>query len=394
MSAISLKTERCTMSDASFIHRTWIEIDLDRLTANYRTACSLTRAKVTCVVKSNAYGHGAVQVAKCLQAEGCDSFAVSCVREGLELRRHGIEGEILVMGLSEPEALDAAIRAGLTLTVGSTGDLRALEAAAAVIDEPVTAQLKFDTGFHRLGFVSDPAAAEEIAALLPGLGHVRVSGLYTHLGLINKERDILQHDRLLAMDRALREKGIALPDLHICDSIGLVRYPEWHHTRVRVGAFLYGVRPYHSEHLPFACEETLVLKTKVARVHTVAAGEVVGYGDDQIPDHEIRVATLCAGYGDGVPRCLSNGAGQVLIRGRKAPVIGLICMDQMMADVTEIPEVQPGDTVHLLGGGISYAEAADAAHTNRNEMITILSRRPVRVYLKNGQTVAVEDQLS
>lgn len=125
----------------------------------------------------------------------------------------------------------------------------------------------------------------------------------------------------------------------------------------------------------------------------MAAGEVVGYSDDQVLDHDARIATLCAGYGDGYPRCLSNGRGKVLIHGKLAPVVGLICMDQLMVDVTDIPEAAPGNAAVLLGGGISYMEYADWCHTNRNECITILSRRPVRVYHEHGKIVTVLDSM-
>lgn len=373
--------------------RTWIDIDLDKLKANYRTACSLTQAKITSVIKSNAYGHGAVRVAQALVEAGCRSFAVSQAREAMELRRAGIPGEILVMGLAEAAALPELIREDVTLTTASVADLQAIEAAAAALDKTAVVHLKVNTGFYRLGFECTEADADAIAAALPTLPHVKAEGLFSHLGLINTERDIMQHDNLMKMHGWLAARGVVIPDVHICDSIGLVRYPDWHHSRSRAGAFLFGVRPYRSEHLPFEDPETLTFSTTVAQVHDVPAGEVVGYGDDMVFDHPIRVATLCAGYGDGYPRCLSNGNGQVLIRGKRAQVVGLVCMDQMMVDVTDIPDCAPGDTATLLGGGISYMEYSGWAHTNRNEAITIMSRRPVRVYHENGRVVTIHDML-
>lgn len=379
--------------EPSFSHRSWLEIDLTKLRCNYRTACSLTEARVTCVVKSNAYGHGAVRVAQALQEEGCASFAVSCAREALELRRNGIGCEVLVMGLCEPDQLDACVAQGITLTVASVQDLQAVESAASARGRKTTVHLKVNTGFHRLGFDCTPQAADAIAACIPALHHVQVEGLYSHLGLINRERDRMQHQNLMAMQRLLASRGITPQDVHLCDSIGLVRYPEWHHSRVRVGAMLFGVRPARTEHMPYRCLETLTFHTQVAQVHQVAAGEIVGYGDDEVLARDSRIATLCVGYGDGYPRHLSNGAGKVLIRGRIAPVVGLVCMDQMMVDVTDLPQVQPGDDVVLLGGGIDYMTYADWCHTNRNECITMLSRRPVRVYQENGHVVTILDSL-
>lgn len=386
-----MSTKEVIFLDKAFSGRSWIEIDLDRVKSNYRAACSLTRARVTCVVKSNAYGHGAARIAQALQEAGCDSFAVSCGREALELRQNGIGGELLVMGLAETCELPGLIAQGVTLTAASVNDLLAAEEAAKRVGRGAEIQLKIDTGFHRLGFECTEKAAEEIAACAAGLSMVRVGGLFSHLGLIEPARDALQHERLMQMRGWLEQHGLPIEDVHICDSIGLARYPLWHHSRVRVGAMLFGVRPYRTEHMPFTCLETLTFHTMVAQVHTVEKGEVVGYGDEMILQRDSRIATLCVGYGDGYPRSLSNGVGKVLIGGRLAPVVGLVCMDQMMVDVTDIPDVRAGDDAVLLGGGIDYATYADWCRTNRNECITILSRRPVRVYTGGGRVVTVLD---
>lgn len=387
-------TKEATSMTEPFLKRTWIDIDLDKLTANYRTACRLApNALVTCVIKSNAYGHGAVRVAQALQQAGCISFAVSCAREALELRKHGVSGEILVMGLTEKAILPQVIREDITLTAGSVQDILNIEEAAAVLNRPVSVQLKADTGFHRLGVACAEEMADEIAQAAAALRFAKLEGLFSHLGLVTQERDVMQHDRLMRMHGWLKQRGVMLKDVHICDSIGLVRYPEWHHSRVRVGAMLFGVRPSRSEHMPFEDHETLVFRTAVSRIHEVKAGEVVGYGDDMFLDYDARIATLCVGYGDGYPRCLSNGRGKVWLHGKLAQVVGLVCMDQMMVDVTNIPEAQEGDTVDLLGGGIPYMTYADWANTNRNEAITILSRRPVRVYRQGGRIATILDSM-
>lgn len=384
------------MMTEPFLKHTWIDIDLDKLVENYRTACNMTvddGAVVTCVLKSNAYGHGAVRTAEALQAAGCESFALSCGREALELRRAGIRGEMLVMGLTEAPMLPDCIRAGLTLTVASLEDIRAAEDAAAALGMKVKLHIKVNTGFHRLGFDCTEKSAHAIAELAKDLRHAKLTGLFTHLGLVTQERDEMQHNGLMSMQAWLGAYGVDVADIHICDSIGLVRYPQWHHSRVRVGAMLFGVRPSRTEHMPFKDEETLAFRTQITQIHEVKAGEVIGYGDDMILDYHARIATLCAGYGDGYPRCLSNGNGKVLIRGKLAQVVGLVCMDQLMVDVTDIPQAAVGDTATLLGDGIDYMTYADWAHTNRNECITILSRRPQRVYWQGGRIVTVLDEL-
>lgn len=378
--------------EQGFIRRAWIEIDLDRVRENYSQAkkMALPGVKVTCVIKSNAYGHGAVPIAKTLEKEGCGHFAVSCLREAFELRRHGIEGEILVMGLAEPDWMEAALDQELTLTCASLEEAALLSGAAQKMGKRAVLHMKVDTGFHRLGFPMDRACRDILrAAELPCLF---VEGLYSHLGLISRKRDEMQHAGLMKIDAGLKAGGLAVPELHICDSIGMMRYPEWQHARVRTGALLFGVRPYQTEGMPFTCGETLAFKTIVAQIHQVDAGEPVGYSGEGALLRPSRIATLCAGYGDGYPRCMSNTAG-VSIRGKLAPVVGLVCMDQMMADVTDIPDASPGDEAVLLGGPISYQRYADWARTNRNEAITILSRRPPRVYYQGGKIAAVSDEL-
>lgn len=375
----------------SYPMRTWIDVDLDRLIENYRTACAMADdAVATCVVKANAYGHGAVRVAQALSQVGCRSFAVSCVREALELRRAGIDADVLVMGVAERELLPEAIRQNLILTAASLTDIQAIEQAAAGQCCPVRVHLKVDTGFHRLGL--PPMSEARVAELARTLKWARLTGLYSHLALTDREHDITQYRKLMWYEQNLRDRGVEIRDIHLLDSIGLVRYPGWTMSRVRVGALLYGVRPYHSEHLPFECHETLTFRTTVAQVREVGKGEIVGYGDEPLTRFS-RVATLCAGYGDGYPRSLSNGKGKVCIRGRLAPVVGLICMDQMMVDVTDIPGVRPGDTADLLGGGIPYDDVATWAGTNRNECLSILSRRPIRVYHQGGRVVTILDEL-
>jgi len=373
------------------IGRTWIEIDLDTIIDNYFEAKRLCApgVKVTCVIKSNAYGHGAVTIAQALSEAGCRDFAVSCVREALELRQSGLEGDILVMGLCEKEWLPKALEADIVLTVADLKGGQETSSAAVKMGKAARIHLKVDTGMHRLGFNPEDIQGMSSVCQMPG---IQVEGIFSHLALVGEAHDTLQYQRLMSSVNALRQSGVDSLEVHLCDSIGMVRYPQWQMDRVRTGAMLFGVRPYRTSHMYFECRRALEFKTTVAQVHRVPRGEFVGYSDDQPMERDSSIATLCAGYGDGYPRGLSNIA-QVEIKGKRAPVCGLVCMDQMMVDVTDIPNVQPGDEVTLLGGGISYEEYADWMRSNRNEAITILSRRPLRVYKKNGSVVKIEDQL-
>lgn len=367
-------------------------MDLDTLIGNYRAACSLTSATVSCVLKANAYGHGLIPVARALQDAGCGHFAVSCAREALCLRRCGIRGEIHILAPVEPEEAETVILQGITLTAASTDDLVLAERTAAALGTVARLHIKVDTGFHRLGFPCSPEAAHQVGQLIPTLAHLRVDGLFSHLGLVSRERDEAQHAVFVRMQAWLREEGLVFPCVHLCDSIGLVRYPQWHMDRCRVGALLFGSHPSDPLYDSLGIRETAALRAKVIRVHEVAPGETIGY-DETPTDHPMRVAAIAAGYGDGYPRRLSCGRGQVLIHGAPAPVVGLVCMDQMMVDVTGIPACRAGDTATLLGGGLPYAQVAQWAETNRNECLTILSQRPVRRYRRHGQVVGEEDSI-
>ena len=373
--------------------RTYIEIDLDAIERNYRQALRLLGpgTRLLCVLKANAYGHGLVPVARFLQSLGADGFAVSCAREALSLRRAGLTGDILCMGLCEAAYLEEMIRSRVWLTVADEASAAAASEAAQRIGVRARVQVKLDTGMHRLGFTPDEQGALQIEciAALPGLS---LEGLYSHLQLITRERDEAQYAHLTQMRAHLARAGVAFPYVHICDSIGMVRYPAWQHDFVRAGAFLFGVRPSRSDDMDFTCESALRFVTTVAQVHTVPAGEYIGYDEDHQTARETRVATLCAGYGDGYPRAMGNVAS-VCIRGRLCPVMGVVCMDQMMVDVTDCPEACQGDAVELLGGAISVAQYAAWLHTNRNECLAILSARPPRVYLRGGQIVHIEDRL-
>ena len=371
--------------------RAWLEIDFDALQANFRTACALAApAQVYAVLKADAYGHGAVPVARALQDAGADLFAVACVREGLALRRAGIRGEILVMGALERPLLPRALAAHLTLSLGSLADAQALNAAAAQAVPPACAHIKIDTGFHRLGLdASLPGIVDTIAAMAT-LPLLRLEGLYAHLSLRTAQDDAQAALRLRTLWEALRLRGCAPPTLHLLDSIGLVRYPQWRFDRVRVGAFLYGVRPSRSQHQSFACLPTLALRALVTRVHDAPAGAYVGYDETHPLAHPTRIATLSVGYGDGVPRALS-GKGWVSLHGQRAPILGLLCMDQMMVNVSHIPHVAPGDTATLLGDAPDLDTYAALAGTNRNEALARLTRRLPRVYLQGGAVVEVDD---
>ena len=221
-------------------------------------------------------------------------------------------------------------------------------------------------------------------------GCILLEGLFTHLALRDAASDRKQIDLLAGVREQLRARGISIPMVHALDSIGMVRYPADHMDAVRTGAWLYGVYPKRYAH-PEESQLALTVKTRIAQLHRVAAGECLGYDETHPVVRNSVIATLSAGYIDGYPRL--NSVGEVEIRGKRAPVVGLVCMDQMMVDVTDIPEAHEGDVVTLLGGSIGVDEYAEWGKLNRNESLARTGKRVPRVYMENGQIIKMIDGL-
>ena len=373
------------------VSRCWAEVDLTRLVTNYRNALAHLRpgVRLICVLKADAYGLGAPVVAERLWREGQRLFAVASYNEAAQLRRALPDCEVLILGLVGQAQLPAAIRAGMLLTVFSERYALAVTDASAQVALPARVHFKVETGLNRLGLA--PALAPELITRALEGGHIRMEGLFTHLALRGAQEDRRQLDLLIACRDALRARGIAVPMTHALDSIGMVRYPDDQLDAVRTGAWLYGVYPRGYAH-PEESRLAMTVKTRVAQLHDVPAGACLGYDETHPLARDSRIATLSAGYIDGYPRLNSRGA--VEIRGRRAPVAGLVCMDQMMVDVTGIPDVCEGDEVILLGGTIGVDEYADTAQLNRNESLARTGRRVPRVYLENGRVVQIADALA
>ena len=328
--------------------RCWAEIDLDALCDNYLNARRLAGdAQVICVLKGNAYGLGAIPVARALLARGARLFAVADGDEAEELLRAVPQARVLVLGLVGEIQAARLAKKGAVFTLYGFDQLPSLQRASEACGEAVRVHLKLDTGLHRLGFTETDLPRLAGALMESGL---QTEGLFTHLALHDAGQDADQIERFLA---------------------------------VRTGAWLYGVEPLRNPH-PGLCRPTVAFKTRVTQVHSVQAGALIGYDDDHPLCRDSRVATLACGYLDGVPRL--NNEGFVEIRQKRARVLGLVCMDQMMVDVTDVPGVSPGDEVTLLGGGINVNEYAKWGRLNRNEALGRLGRRVTRVYSLAGET--------
>ena len=371
--------------------RCWAEVDLTRLVRNYRNALShlMPPTQLICVLKADAYGLGAPTVAKRLWQEGQRIFAVASYNEAAELRRAVPECDVLILGLCGKAQLVHAIRSGMLLTAFSDRYMQAVIKAAASVGKKARVHVKIETGLNRLGFAPESAVDAVERALQTG--RIQLEGLFTHLALRDKQSDRRQIDLLTACRDTLKDRGISVPMVHALDSIGMVRYPEDHLDAVRTGAWLYGVYPKRYEH-PEESQLALTVKTRIAQLHRVPSGECLGYDETHPLRRDSMIATLSAGYIDGYPRL--NSVGEVEVCGKRAPIVGLVCMDQMMVDVTDIPQAQEGDIVTLLGGGIGVDEYAEWGHLNRNESLARTGKRVPRIYLEDDQVVGITDTLA
>ena len=371
--------------------RCWAEVDLGRLVQNYRNALAHLKppTQLICVLKADAYGLGAPMVAKRLWQEGQRIFAVASYNEAAEIRKTLPDCEVLILGLCGEAQLVHAIESGILLTVFSAAYAEAVILAAKQVGKNARIHIKLETGLNRLGF--EPEEAANAVQSIVNSGHVSLEGLFTHLALRDAASDRKQLDLLKGVREELNARGIDIPMVHALDSIGMVRYPDDHMDAVRTGAWLYGVYPKRYEH-PEESQLALTVRTRIAQLHKVSAGECLGYDETHPIRRDSVIATLSAGYIDGYPRL--NSVGEVEICGKRAPVVGLVCMDQMMVDVTDIPEAREGDIVTLLGGSIGVDEYAEWGKLNRNESLARTGKRVPRVYMENGQIVDIIDGMA
>ena len=378
------------------IRPTRLEIDLDCLAWNTRQIRSITGAgvKICASMKSNAYGHGAPRAAGTVLSNGAERLSVAFLDEALELRSAGVGAPILILGALEPSGADEIVANGFTQTVSSEEDFISLSEAAARLKSRAFVHIKADTGMGRLGFAFDGARSYDgvfAACRLPGIS---VEGIFTHFSTAD-ETDaaftIRQLDLFNAICGELSARGLKIPVRHCSNSAAIDGFPQSHMEMVRPGIALYGgagrLPGTHHKNPPY--KRVMSLRTKVALVKTIPPGASVGYGRRYTAVKTARIATLPLGYGDGYNRGLSCGKGEVLIRGRRFPVAGTICMDQCMVDVTGADDIRIGDEAVLFGkqgaDEITLEEISVILNTIPYEIMCAISRRVPRVYVQNGE---------
>lgn len=361
----------------------WAEVDLSAIAKNVQeTRKTLKPAtKICAVVKADAYGHGAVPVATAALAAGVNYLAVSMTQEALELREAGIMAPILILGALTPEHEKAVVDHNITQTVFDLASAQALSAAAIQENKIAKVHLAVDTGMNRIGCL--PCEAGEMAAAITALPHVELEGVFSHFACADeadKTYSHLQQKRFAAALKNIEAAGVKIPLVHFDNSAGITEIPECHYNMVRQGITLYGWWPSPEVKQCLDLRPVMTLKAEIVFIKDVPAGERISYGGTYTTTHLTKVATLPLGYADGISRKLSN-KGYVLIRGHKAPIIGRVCMDQLMLDVTDVPNVAVGNEAIIFGGGeLSLDTVAGWMETINYEVLCLLSTRIPRKY--------------
>lgn len=372
-------------SSDSFSRPCWAEINESALRSNWRALKQklANHVRMLAVVKANAYGLGLLPASQVAVEEGAAYLGISSVEEGIELRNAGFEIPVLILGSLFPfESFSLLFRHHLTPTIASLEAAEALNRMAGEKNVQLPVHLKIDTGFGRIG-VSAANANAFIGQVsqLPGL---LIEGLYTHFASSDVDADYTrkQAKTFLAVVAAAQAQGVRPKWIHMANSSAVVRFPETHGTLVRPGLAYYGVPPYAGAAKDIALKPALTWKSRVIYLKSVPVGTAISYGQTWIAKRPTRVATLAVGYADGLPRLLSN-KGQILLQGRRVPIIGRVTMDMTMVDATELPECRIGEEAVLIGTQgdetIAAQEVADWAETNPYEILCGIGARVPRV---------------
>ena len=379
-------------------YRVYADIDLDAIYENVKNAKALLKkdTKMMAIVKADGYGHGAVEVARQID-ELVDAYGVAILEEGIELRKAGFTKPILILGYTPKPLYPAMIRYDIATAVFTMEMAKEISDTAVAMHKNANIHIKLDTGMSRIGFAITKESKEiiEQIAKLPG---IEIKGCFSHFARMDekdKTKANEQFAKFTKMVNTLEKDGVDLGIRHISNSAGIMEAPEAQMDMVRNGICLYGLYPseeVQKERLPL--KPAMELKAYVSYVKTLEPGVEIGYGGTYTTTKKTRVATIPVGYADGYSRCLS-GKGSVLIHGKKAPILGRVCMDQFMVDVTDIDNVCVGDRVTLFGKDgdscITIEEISAMAHSFNYEFVCDIGKRIPRVYYRHGKVIETKD---
>lgn len=384
----------------TFVKRTWAEVNVDAISANIAEIRKIVgdKVKIMASVKADGYGHGVKMTAKTVLEAGTDCLAVSCVNEALEIRNFGIDAPILVLGYTPEGEYEDAINNDITLTVFRCEDAAALDAVAMRLGKTAKVHIKINVGMNRIGF--ETSSVDDAAEIL-NMKNLFAEGIFTHFPCADENEDELtkkQFKKYTDFVNKLEEKcGKKIPVHHVCNSAATAKFKPMHLDMVRVGIIVYGLYPSEDfDKNLIKLKPAMSIKTIVSRIQCICKGEKISYGGTYAAEKEMKIATLPIGYADGLSRHLSN-KGKVIIGGKYANIVGKVCMDQCMIDVTDVNNVNVGDEVIIMGCAGGKCVSADALAgiigTINYEIVCDVGKRVPRVYLKNGEITDILNQL-
>lgn len=380
------------MEDLTSYKITGLEIDLDNLAYNMKQVAKIVKegTLITAIVKANGYGHGAIDVAKVFLENGAHRLAVSTLEEGIELRKGGIDVPILLLNHTFPERYDDILYYDLIPSIYRYNDAIELSKEAVKLEKTVKIHIKIDTGMGRIGFLPIEDSIKDIIEISK-LPNIEVEGMFSHFARADEEDKSHvkeQYKRFSWVTDRLEENNIYIPIKHISNSAGIMDTPEYNMDMVRAGIILYGYYPSDEVMKDrLKLKPAMTLKSYISNVKIVEEGAGIGYNQIFTTDRRSIIGTIPIGYADGYSRILT-GKGEVSIHGKRVPIIGRICMDQMMLDLTDIDDVKIGDRVVLFGHGDesypSVEEVAKTLGTVSYEIMCMMGRRLPRIYIKEG----------
>lgn len=379
----------------------WAEVNLDHLAHNIKEVRRVTKpeALVTAVIKADGYGHGAVEIGRTLLDNGADRFAVATLTEAVQLRRAYKDVPILVLGYTPEEDSDEVIRHNLIQTVYAFEQAEALDRVAKENKVTAKVHVKIDTGMGRLGLRAEDDAVI-VTEYISKLVNIEIEGIYTHFAIadeVDKTYTLGQVKKYNAVIEELEKRNIQIPIKHVSNSAAIIDLPEINYNMVRAGIMLYGLYPSHEvSHENVKLKEVMSLKARISHVKDVGPGVGVSYGLLYTTDKDTRIGTIPLGYADGYTR-LYTGQAKAIVGGEIRPIIGRICMDQCMVDLTGL-DVQRGDEITLFGTGqdkfISIDEVAGWINTINYEVVCMISKRVPRVYKAQDEIIQIKDALA
>ncbi len=382
-----------------FLHRTWADINLDNIEHNFNLIKEKVSksTKIMAVVKADAYGHGAKILAKLFDNLGADWFAVSNIEEALQLRKFGIKKPVLILGYTPVTLAKTLAENNISQAILDKEYALSLQRQAKADNVKVKGHIKIDSGMGRIGFyhhsLDDKSAVEDILTSLKG-GNIISEGIFTHFATSDYDNDEngehakKQFELFCDVIEKLKQNGVNFKLRHCANSAATLDKPQYHLDMVRPGIILYGLNP-SSYFEKYDLKPAFTMKSVVSLTKKIYKDDTVSYGKTFKAENKMSVATVPVGYADGYLRSLSNN-GYVVINGKKARILGRVCMDQLMVDITDINNVKVGDEVLLFGGkGLSTDDFANLCNTINYEIVCLVGKRVPRVYLQNGKEIAV-----